>query len=280
MVRDAIRSSGLLDGHNLDVYSTGSYRNNTNIRLGSDVDIAVVLRDAFYYRLPAGRSPEEFGLGQGTSYGMGALRRDLGLALRDQFGADVEDGDTTFKIDGNSYRLPADATPFLRHRAYTGKRLASGSWEYYLGVETRPVSAGGRRIVNWHEQHYKYGVDKNKRTNRRFKRVARILKRLRDDMLNQGTAAARAAADPAVSFLLECLAFNADDARFNIVDGSYYEDVRAVVRATWNATKDDAAAQGLVEVNRMKRLFGPHQKWTRAQAHEFLLRAWQHVGFS
>lgn len=29
----------------------------------------------------------------------------------------------------------------------------------------------------------------------------------------------------------------------------------------------------------MKKLFGSRQGWTRAHAHEFLLRAWQHIGF-
>jgi hypothetical protein len=33
-------------------------------------------------------------------------------------------------------------------------------------------------------------------------------------------------------------------------------------------------------VSGLKRLFGSEQPWTKARAHSFLLKAWQHVGFS
>ncbi len=279
MVNDAVRETGVLAGRNFSVYPTGSYRNNTNIRLGSDVDIALVLRDAMFYVLPQGRRPEEFGLGQTAAYGLVDFRRDVGRALVTKFGADVTPGNKTFDIAGNSYRLPADATPFVLHRHYTGQRNSDGSWHYHEGVETRAVNAPDRRIINWHQDHYDHGVAKNKATNSRFKRVARILKKLREDMAAGGTAEAKAAAAPVASFLLECVSFNAADTCFNKVDGSYYEDVKAVIVALWNATKDDAVATPLVEVNRRKALFGAHQGWTRAQAHEFLYRAWNHVGF-
>jgi hypothetical protein len=43
MVNDAVRETGNLAGRTFSIYPMGSYRNNTNIRLGSDVDIALVL---------------------------------------------------------------------------------------------------------------------------------------------------------------------------------------------------------------------------------------------
>ena len=50
-IRAAIRASEPLakKGFVPDVFVTGSYRNNTNIRAGSDVDVAVVLRAVVYY---------------------------------------------------------------------------------------------------------------------------------------------------------------------------------------------------------------------------------------
>ena len=279
MINDAVRETGILAGRNFSVYPTGSYRNNTNIRLGSDVDVALVSHDAIFYVLPPGHRPEEFGLGQTATYGLTEFRRDVGRALVAKFGTDVTPGNKTFDIAGNSYRLPADATPFLLHRTYTGHRNPDGTWHYYEGVETRPLNAPERRIINWHQDHYDNGVAKNKATNRRFKRVARILKQLREDMTTNGPPEAKAAATPIPSFLLECVSFNAQDTCFNKVEGSYYEDVKAVITALWNATKDDAVAAPLLEVNRRKALFGTHQGWTRAQAHEFLYRAWNHVGF-
>ena len=279
MIKDAVRETGVLDGRNFSAYATGSYRNDTNIKLNSDVDVALVCHDAIYYTLPAGRSREEFGLGASASYGLTDFRRDLGVALTKKFGSDVNPGNKTFAIAGNTYRLPADATPFLVHRAYSGKKKPDGSWHYVEGVETRPVNNLSRRIINWHDQHYENGVAKNTATRRRYKRIARILKRLRDDMAASGTPAAKQAADRVPSFLLECLAYNAANDCYNKVEGSYYEDVRAVITATWNATKDDSRAGKLVEVNGRKSLFGSHQGWEREHAHTFLLLAWQHVGF-
>lgn len=280
MINEAVRETKILDGRRFTVYSTGSYRNNTNVRAESDVDIAVVLEEAFWYTLPAGVTAQQVGIGAGgVSYGLDDFRGDLGRALAQKFGRDVAPGNKTFDIAGNSYRLPADVTPFLLHREYTGRRRPDGSWEYRVGVETRPGNDPNRRIVNWHQEHYDNGVRRNTTTNRRFKRVARILKRMRADMTGTGTPERKSAAEPARSFLIECLVYNAPDACFNKQTGSYYEDVKAVMTHLWNQTKDDAQAGKLVEVNERKPLFGSHQGWTRAQAHDFLLRAWQHAGF-
>lgn len=277
MINDAVRESGVLNGRTFKVYPTGSYRNNTNIRLGSDVDVAIVLQDAIFYSIPAGTSPADFGLGLAAPYKLADFRRDIGTALRAKFGSDVTLGNKTFDIAGNSYRLPADATPFLLHRHYTGKRRADGTWEYFEGVETRPVNDPAKRIINWHDAHYANGVRKNDATNRRYKRLTRILKRLRDDMRAQGNASAIAAAKPIASFLVECLVYNAGDQCFNKSNGTYYDDVRAVISDTWSRTKDDTLAAGHLEVSERKALFGAHQAWERAHAHEFLLRAWHHA---
>lgn len=63
----------------------------------------------------------------------------------------------------------------------------------------------GRSIINWPEQHYRNGVDKNSATGRRYKRAVRILKMLRNEMAKQGVRAAQ----PIPSFLAECLVWNA-----------------------------------------------------------------------
>ncbi len=280
MISEAVRETGVLSSRAFNIYPTGSYRNNTNVRLGSDVDVALVLQDAFLYTLPDRVRAEDVGIPSVVSrYGLGEFRSDIGRALRQKFGTDVTPGNKTFDIAGNSYRLPADATPFVLHRYYTGKRFADGRWEYLEGVETRPANDPNRRIVNWHKEHYDSGVRRNAATNRRFKRVARILKRLRDDMKERGMPEARAACAPAASFLLECLAYIAPDTCFNREAGGYYEDVRAVISHAWNVTREDATASALLEVSGRKRLFGPEQGWTRAQAHEFLAQAWRRVGF-
>lgn len=278
MINEAVRQTRILDGHNFRVYPTGSYRNNTNIRLGSDVDIAIVLDDAFFYSVPDGYSPSDFGLTGGATYGLAEFRADVGRALAQKFGGDVTLGPKTFDIAGNTVRLPADATPFLQHRQFTGQRNPNGTWQYIEGVELRPVNEPSRRIINWHDDHYANGVQRNDLTGRRFKRVTRILKRLRENMRTAADPNVRAAAAPAASFLIECLVYNAAPSCFDNTR-SYYDDVHAVIIDAYSRTKPDSSVDRMQEVNERKRLFGTHQGWTMAQAHEFLLRAWGHVGF-
>jgi hypothetical protein len=280
MINGAVRSSDALKSRGFDVYATGSYRNNTNIRLGSDIDVAVVLLDAFYADYPVFSPTAEMLGHKPASYGLTEFLDDVSKALTSKFGAGgVTQGDKAFNVHENSYRLDADVSVFVEHRRYTGKMNANGTWHYLSGVEMRPRSNPARRIINWHQQHYDHGVARNTATRRRFKRITRILKRLRDEMRGQGTSDAKSAAANASSFLIESLVFNAPDTCFNLAEGSYYEDVRATISSLWNTTKDDASCADLFEVNRIKQLFASTQPWTRAQAHEFLLRAWQHVGF-
>ena len=140
----------------------------------------------------------------------------------------------------------------------------------------RPRSDASQRIVNWHDQHYANGVAKNQRTSQRFKRAARILKRLRDDMKSQGSSTAKTAAENATSFLLESLAYNVSDGDYEHTE--IYDVMRAVVASSWRATKEDASEK-LVEVSELKWLFANSQAWTKSGTDSFLLAAWQHVAF-
>jgi hypothetical protein len=282
MINEAVREDLTLASKSFDVYATGSYRNNTNVRLASDIDVAIVLKDCSCYEHPKSGPPQRDDIGyKDATYGLTEFRDSVGKALKKKFGEKgVTAGDKAFNIHENTYRLDADASVFVLYKRYTGAKNADGTWQCDEGVAMRPKSDPAKQIVNWHQQHYDQGVARNTATRRRFKRVTRILKLLRDEMREQGTAEAKAAAAAAPSFLLECLTFNAPDACFNLTEGSYHDDVKATILKLWNATKDDSSCSSFMEVSRMKSLFGVGQPWTRAQAQEFLLRAWHFVGFS
>lgn len=281
MIRDALRSYPALQERTFDVYPTGSYRNNTNVRLDSDIDVAVVLRDAVYNVFPSDGSltREMLGLSD-AQYGLDHFREDVRKALVQKFGSSgMTSGDKTFNVHESNRRLDADVTPFLLHRRYTGRRNPDGSWHYLEGAETRSRKNPARRIINWHQQHYDEGVKRNDETKRRFKRITRILKRLRNDMRDADVPAISAAAQSVPSFLIECLVFNAPDDCFNLQDGSYYEDVRKTLAHLWSATKEESTYSRYVEVSRLKYLFSLDQAWSATAAHAFLLYAWVHVDF-
>jgi hypothetical protein len=281
MIKDALRSYPPLQQRIFDVYPTGSYRNNTNVRLGSDIDVAVVLRNTFYYDFPpSGSWTKEMLAISDSKHSLDDFRDEVGVALSLKFGAaGMTPGDKTFNVHESSRRLDADVTPFLAYRRYTGQKNADGSWHYLEGTETRPQKNPSQRIINWHQQHYTEGVLRNEVTKRRFKRITRILKRLRNEMRDSPISRFSAAAEPVPSFLIECLVFNAPDSCFNREDGSYYQDVRETLLQLWNGTKEDSQCKGYLEVSRLKSLFGTNQAWSRTAANEFLLRAWEHVGF-
>ena len=234
MIRQAIHEHEPLKTKQTRVYATGSYRNNTNTRLESDIDVAVVLHDCFFPEYPSGKRPQASDLGHtDVSYSLSNFRTDVGRALASKFGASsVTSGTKAFDVHENSVRLDADVAAFLEHRRYTGNKNNDGTWHYLEGVEMR--GSENRKIINWHEQHYDEGVAKNNRTGRRYKRVARILKRLRDDMQETERTEARTAAD-VPSFLLECIAYNASDDCYQ--KDYLYDNVQAVVAHLWNKTK-------------------------------------------
>lgn len=277
MIREAINDHDPLKSKQMSVYGTGSYKNNTNTRLESDIDVAVVLHDCFFSKYPVDKPPQPSDLGHngGVTYGLSRFRADVGQALVKKFGEKgVTPGTKAFDVHANTVRLDADVAVFLEHHRYTGKKNSDGTWHYLEGVEMR--GSGDARIINWHHQHYSNGVDKNNRTGRRYKRVARILKRLRDDMKENRSTQVKAAAD-VPSFLLECLAYNASDDCYQ--KDHLYDDVHAVITQIWNKTKPETEDLALVEVGGLKWLFSTSQPWSKATAHAFLLRAWQHVGF-
>lgn len=108
-IQQAIRGALELAQKGIDVYVTGSYRNNTNTRADSDIDVAVVLRDVIFYELPADGSVTRETLGfQDADYTFTAYRDDIGAALRARFEAkSVTDGNKAFDVRASGDRLDA-----------------------------------------------------------------------------------------------------------------------------------------------------------------------------
>ena len=282
LIGEALRQWPALEKKDFEVYSSGSWRNNTNTRRESDVDVAVVLKSACYSEYPADGSVTGGMLGMSdATYALPQFREDVGAALSRAFGpTGVTAGDKAFDVHENTYRLDADVAVFLEHRRYTGKRSQQNAWLYLSGVEMRPRSDPNKRVINWHQQHYDQGVSRNEVTRRRFKRITRILKRLRDDMVTTGSPAARGSAQAMASFLIECLVFNVPDSCFNRSASGYFDDVKEVIAELWRSTKtDDAPCSRFVEVSGLKWLFSSTQPWKRGDVNDFLQHAWQHVGF-
>lgn len=268
MIRDAIKASSKLQSRDIRIVRQGSYRNRTNVKADSDVDIGVVCYDTFFENYPEGTKREDFGNVPAT-YQYSQFKNEVGEALVSHFGSHyVTRGNKAFNVRETSYHVEADVAPFFEHRRY------SPNGPYISGVELKPDNGVPQHVINWPEQHYENGNAKNDRTRRSYRALVRIIKSLRNDMHESGVVAAA----PVIGFLNECLIWNVPDAEFS--HDTYSGDLRAALVHLFNNTKtDDAPCKTWGEVSELKYLFGPHQKWSRQQANDFILSAWNFVGF-
>ena len=144
------------------------------------------------------------------------FKNDLEAALQSYFGKNsVTRSKKAFDVHANTYRVDADVVPCFEHRRFMG--TPQSNWTVY-GTELLPDNGGV--IINWPRQNYRNGVEKNDATGRRFKAVIRILKRLRNEMAENG----HTVADPIPSYLLECLVWNVPNEGFGHAE--YWADVR------------------------------------------------------
>ena len=269
-IRQAIQDSAKLGRRNIKVFTQGSYRNNVNVRKDSDVDIGVLCFDTFFADYPDTNIKESvqksFGITD-SEYTYLQFKSELEEALVARFGrTSVVRGKKAIDVKESRYRVDADVCPFFEHRRFTSES------RYLSGVEMRPDDSTPPRIINWPEQHYENGVDKNRLTERRFKRTVRVLKKLTYEMSSEVEIAKKIP-----SFLIECLLWNVPNEKFT--GQSYYGDLREILIFLYNLTKDVQLTKEWGEVSELKYLFRPSQPWNTQQVNEFTSAVWKYVGY-
>lgn len=265
-ISNAINASNKLNHRNIRIFTQGSYRNNTNVRADSDVDVGILCFDTFLYEFPEGYTRESFGITPAT-YHYEQFKNEVGEALVSYFDSGaVSKGNKAFDVNETSYHVEADVAAFFEHRRY------STDGKYLSGVELRPDNGG--KVINWPEQHYQNGVEKNKATSRAYKSLVRILKSLCNEMSEQNIQQAK----EVCGFLIECLVWNVPNSNFSHSD--WTGDIRACLAHIFNNTKEKEKCKDWGEISELKYLFSGGQKWTRQQAFLFIDKAWDHIGFT
>lgn len=230
MVRDALKQLGFTDdnkaisplykdtySYSLDMRSIygsrkvklfiqGSYANNTNVRTQSDVDIAVVQEDIFQTVYRSGVNDQRYGFTT-VAPSTKTFKDEVQECLVSKFGRDVERKNKSIKIHGNTYRKDADTVPCRRYRDYRQDYL-DNSENYIGGIVI--TSDDGNQIINYPEQHISNGRKKNLDTNYYFKKMVRIIKKMRYVMDDASYASAKSVS----SFGLESLLWNIPDSIF------------------------------------------------------------------
>ena len=276
IIREAVVRHPLLAALPVKVYAKGSYRNNTNVRRDSDVDVAVEYTginfptyaesaDPAHIDGALGLTPYDGPLTDATgSTNMSLLKNAVGEALTGAFGSStVTRHNKVFTVRESSRSLAADVIPCASHVHYWSATSSA------TGIRLLPDRPTWHRIDNYPQQHYTNGVAKNDETHRRFKRVVRILKTLENRMVEDG------ASPPVPGYLVECLVYGAPGRCFS--GYTWASRVREVLAHIWTDTESAECASRWLEVNGVKLLFHPAQKWTRHSARDFVHAAWQYV---
>lgn len=267
MIREAVQRHKQFENCNLRVYVKGSYANNTNVKLDSDVDVAIQCREAFFWDnySPGTHSPITPYSGPWTH---SKLRSELKLALEAYFPGQVDSsGSTAFRIKSSTARVDADVVPCFDYHFYLdGGGHLEGS---------RIFKIDGSQLNNYPDQQLENGRAKNSRTNSRYKNAVRAMKRMENEMVELKIHR------EVPSYFIECLAFNCPDSALTC--STWTETMKRILFHIWNSLEgnepSDEATRWL-EVNGIKYLFHGTQEWTRQDGREFAAAAWNFLGLS
>ena len=124
----------------------------------------------------------------------------------------------------------------------------------------------GSQTMNFPHQHHENGKAKRERTARRFKRVVRTAKRLRDELVSLGKL--RPGQVP--SFLVESLVYGVEDQVFLHAEDDRYGRMSRVLLRLAEQASDQSWQAAAREINDVKPLFLAGQSWSVADARAFI----------
>ena len=207
-IRKALGEWDDLRNRDYEVYLQGSYKNSTNIRADSDVDVIAQMNDSFYFNRNDLPPDQQQALDQAydpATHSLAGFRKAVLAALRKHFGRSyVFEGNKAIKILPASGRLPADVVVCQQYRRYSHFRsLADSAMADGIRFRTRD----GREIINYPKPHYQNGVSKNDQCFVSYKAGVRVFKNARNAVIERGWI--QPSSVP--SYFLECFAYNASN---------------------------------------------------------------------
>ncbi|MFI5420138.1 MAG: nucleotidyltransferase [Nitrososphaerales archaeon] len=245
-----------------EIYLQGSYRNATNIRGDSDVDIVVELQSTFasdVSALDSSQRTTQAAAFESATYQWANFRADVLRTLQDYYGeARVQSSTKCIKVVTGPGRITADVVVAIQHRKY----------DYFYSMLLQSSSKGiqffdslRNPVINFPKQHIANGEEKNAdgRTNGLFKPTVRVFKNARNRLITYELI--RDSVCP--SYCAECLVYNAPDSCFG---GTCQETFANVFEYLWTLPFNKFISQnGLIP------LFGsaPFQ-WNSDDASRFL----------
>lgn len=265
-IRDALKESIPLRTKNYKVFGQGSYANDTNVKNNSNVDINVRLDDTVFVDLPEGKTFNDLGYSD-TTYHYSDFRKDVLDALTSYFGDKyIRDNNKCITVLPNSSRVEIDVVPTCKYVRYDSLTNIVEGVKFFAKDFTM--------VQNFPLQHIENGKVKNSNTQKRFKRLTRIYRRIRYKMIDDGIAVS----DNITSFLLECLVWNVPDKIFNDYD-TWTDRLRESIIYLYDKTESQEKCNAWGEVSELLYLFRDSRKWSTEDVRAFLVQMWQYLEF-
>jgi hypothetical protein len=219
-------------GRRYTTFLQGSYGNDTNIWADSDVDVVMRLDSIFYAdleQLPEADKATWNAARSGADYDFKTWKVDVVAHLGKKFQGKVDPGNKAIFIRGEGNRRDADVLACVQLRKYTRFKSWNDS-SYVDGICFWDKS--GQWIKNYPRKHSENCTWKHKVTNSWFKPSVRILKNMRNRMIETGYLAEGVAP----SYYLEGMLYNVPTEKFG---GSY--ETTIVNALNWLSGEADRA---------------------------------------
>lgn len=261
MIREAVTSYFKLSNCSMSIFAQGSYANNTNVRQNSDVDICIMSTSTVFCNYVEGKTDKDYGYTPGT-ISFYDYKAYIIEALKNKFGAAaITIGNKCVNIKANSYHVNADVVPAFQYRDF--KIINSINPQKYIeGIKY--LSSTGEQVINYPKDHIENGKQKNIDTNHEYKKLVRIMKHIRNEMVDKGIVNG----DKITSFLIECLIWNLPN---DIITNSntWAGTVQKSIVYLWNKINDNQHKEW-GEVSERLYLFHSNRKWTAEETKSFL----------
>lgn len=269
MIKDAVNSHEILKTKSTEFIIQGSYGNNTNVRLDSDIDVCVMLKDTFFSIYREGANSEMYGFTDGTN-SYEDYKKWIIEALVKKFGQEnLKIGNKSIKINSNTYRVQADVVPAFQYRNYTNDKN-NDPQNYTEGIKF--ISSQGEEVINYPKIHIENGISKNTDTNRKYKRTVRLFKRIKYKMIEEG----HSVSNSITSFLIESLLWNTPNYVF-VTSENWNSILKNSITHLYNQTLSDEYCKDWGEVSEHFFLFHNARKWNRIDVNNFLVQLWNYL---
>lgn len=272
MIKDAINTHNILKNKSTEFIVQGSYANNTNIKVDSDIDICVMLKDTFYTEYREGAKDTDYGFTEGTN-SYSEYKKMIIEALIEKFGVNhITVGNKSIQIKSNTYRVQADVIPAFQYRNYKND-VQNRQSNFIEGIKF--YASDSTEVVNYPKIHIQNGIKKNTVTSKKFKRTVRLYKRIRNKMIEDGKPVPTCIS----SYLIEGLLWNIPNDTFT-TSTSWNELLRNSIIFLYNNTKEDSTCKEWGVVSEHFYLFHSSYKWSRTEVNTFLIQMWNYLEYT